>query len=136
MTTSIQTQGRVATIMESYKALPGWVQIWMNFILGPINLATLAFLGQPGGQLIAACAIGGMVLTVAIVFATGGFNKIAAIGHILPWTPLVYMLTFAQPEGTALYGTFLTVLLVTNVISLVFDYNDVRIALFSPKSRA
>ncbi len=131
MTTAIQTQGRVARIMESYRALPTWVKIWMNLILGPVNLATLAFLSQPGGPLIAVLAIGGMAMTVAIVFATGGFSKLAAAGHILPWTPLVIMIAFARPEGTAIYGTFLIVLLVTNVISLVFDFNDLRVWLRS-----
>ena len=129
MTTTPQTQtpGRVTRIMDSYKVLPTWVKIWMNFILGPVNLATLAFLGQPSGILIAALAIGGMILTVAIVIASGGFTKVAAAGHIAPWTPLVFMLMFARPEGTALYQIFLTVLLVTNVISLAFDFNDLRL---------
>ena len=131
MTTATQTQGRIARIMESHSALPTWVQIWMNLILGPVNLATLFFLSQPGGPLIATLAIGGMAITVAIVFATGGFSKVAAAGHILPWTPLVVMLVFARPEGTAFYDTFLTVLLATNVISLVFDFNDLRVWLKS-----
>ena len=130
MATATQTpnEGRVARIMRSYNELPNWVKIWMNFILGPINLATLAFLSQPSGALIAALAIGGMVLTVAIVIASGGFSKLAAAGHILPWTPLVLMLAFARPEGgTAIYQTFLTILLIANVISLAFDLNDVRL---------
>lgn len=129
MTTAAHTpnNSRVARIMQSYGELPSWVKIWMNFILGPVNLATLAFLNQPSGLLIAALAIGGMILTVSIVIAMGGFTKLAAAGHILPWTPLVLMLIFARPEGTAIYQAFLTVLLVTNVISLAFDFNDVRL---------
>lgn len=133
MTTATQTPSRKDRVMQSYNELPTWVQVWMNFILGPVNLATLAFLSQPQGPLIAALAINGMAMTVAIVFATGGFNKIAAAGHILPWTLLVIILAFFKPEGSAIYGIFLTVLLVTNVISLIFDFNDVRIALFKSK---
>ena len=89
MTTATQKQnpGRFARIMQSYGELPSWVKIWMNFILGPVNLVTLAFLDQPSGTLIAALAIGGMILTVLIVIAMGGFTKLAAAGHILPWTP-------------------------------------------------
>lgn len=126
-TTQAQPPGRVARILETYNDLPTWVKIWMNFILGPVNLASLAFLGQPGGLLIAALAIGGMIMTVAIVIAMGGFTKLAAAGHVLPWTPLVYMLIFARPEGSALYQIFLTVLLVANAISLAFDVNDLRL---------
>lgn len=125
--TKAQNPGRFARILESYNDLPSWVKIWMNFILGPVNLATLAFLSQPSGALIAALAIGGMIMTVAIVIAMGGFTKLAAAGHILPWTPLVLMLIFAKPEGAAIYQTFLTVLLVTNVVSLAFDFNDLRL---------
>lgn len=91
--------GRVARIMQSYDGLPTWVKIWMNFILGPINLATLFFLNQPSGGLIAALAIGGMVLTVALVVLNAGFEKIVAAGHVLPWVPLVAMLAFARPEA-------------------------------------
>ena len=131
MTTAAQKPGRFARILRSYNDLPSWVKIWMNFILGPVNLATLAFLNEPSGPLIAALAIGGMVITVSIVFAVGGFTKLASAGHVLPWTPLVLMLAFARPEGSALYQTFLSVLLVTNVISLAFDFNDLRILLKS-----
>ena len=127
MTTATDNPGRFARIYESYNALPTWVKIWMNFVLGPVNLATLAFLGQPGGPLVAALAIGGMILTVAIVIGMGGFTKLASAGHILPWTPLVLMLIFARPEGTPIYQTFLTLLLITNVISLAFDFNDLRL---------
>lgn len=127
MATAVEKPGRAASIMPSYGGLPTWVKIWMNFILGPVNLATLAFLNQPGSAVIAALAIGGMFLTVAIVIASGGFTKLASVGHILPWTPLVTILVFARPEGSTIYQVFLTVLLTINVISLVFDYNDLRI---------
>ena len=127
MTHTTQPTGRMARVMKSHSELPTWVQIWMNFILGPVNLATLAFLSQPSGGLIAALSLSGMALTVAIVIASGGFSKVAAAGHVLPWTPLVFMLAFARPEGSAIYGAFLTVLLVVNVISLAFDFNDLRV---------
>lgn len=128
-----QQTGRLARIRQSFFDLPTWVQIWMMFILGPVNMATLAFLNQPAGVLIAALALSGMIITVAIVIAVGGFFKLAAAGHVLPWTPLVLILTFARPDGTAVYQAFLTALLVINVISLAFDLNDLRIWL---KSRA
>ena len=126
-----QPTGRLARIRQSFFALPLWAQIWMMFILGPVNLATLAFLNQPAGVLIAVLALSGMIVTVAIVIATGGFSKLAAAGHVLPWTPLVLMLTFARPDGTAVYQVFLTALLVINTISLAFDFNDLRIWLKS-----
>ena len=52
-----QQTTRLARIQQSFFNLPIWVQIWMMFILGPINLASRAFLNQPSGNLIAALAI-------------------------------------------------------------------------------
>ncbi|MEO0354690.1 MAG: hypothetical protein AAF268_07705 [Cyanobacteria bacterium P01_A01_bin.3] len=130
---------RLVRIQQSFFELPTWVQIWMNFILGPVNLVPLIFLNQPSGGLIAALAVGGMLLTVAIVVAVGEFSKLAGAGHILLWTPLVLILIFARSDGTAAYQTFLKVLLVIDFISLVFDFNDVRISFkssyFSKNSR-
>lgn len=136
MASSADNPGRVTRIMQSYEGLPRWVKIWMNFVLGPINLATLFFLSEPSGGLIAALAIGGMVLTVALVIANAGFEKIVAAGHILPWVPLVAMLAFARPDGSELYQAFLMVLLIANSISLLFDLNDVRVALWSKNAHA
>ena len=129
MTTATQTNdhGRIAHIMESHAALPTWVKIWMNFILGPVNLASLVFISEPRGALVAALAIGGMVLTVIIVMVSGGFTKLAAAGHILVWTPLVLMLVFSNPAGSEIYQMYLMVLLIVNSISLAFDYNDIRL---------
>ena len=136
MASTTHDTGRVARIMQSYEGLPTWVKIWMNFVLGPINLATLFFLNQPNGALIAALAIGGMVLTVALVVANAGFKKIVAAGHVLPWVPLIALIAFARPDGSDLYQTFLGVLLIANSISLLFDLNDVRIALSSQEANA
>lgn len=36
------------------------------------------------------------------------------------------LLIFARPAATGSYHVFLTVLLVTDLISLAFDYNDAR----------
>ena len=52
-----QQTGRLARVRQSFFALPTWVQIWMMFILGPVNMATLAFLNQPSGILIAAPSV-------------------------------------------------------------------------------
>ncbi|MEO0836156.1 MAG: hypothetical protein AAFY16_09250 [Cyanobacteria bacterium J06642_3] len=122
-----QQLGRLARIQKSFFNLPIWVQIWMMFILGPVNLASLAFLNQPSGVLIAALALSGMIITVSIVFVAGKFSKLAAAGHILPWTHLMWILIFARPEGSPIYQTFLTTLLILNAISLAFDFNDLRL---------
>lgn len=114
-------------IWRSFAALPNWVKIWMVFILAPINMATLAFVDQPMGLWIAALAWGGLLLTTILIIIHRGFPKVLAIGHIPTWIPLVLLLIFARPDGSASYAMFLNALLAANAFSLIFDLNDLRI---------
>ncbi|AOW14168.1 hypothetical protein LPB72_06410 [Hydrogenophaga crassostreae] len=116
-----------AAVWRSFGALPAWVKIWMVVILAPVNLASLAFLDRPSGAWIAALAIGGMALSWIALFYSRGFSKLVSAGHVFPWTPLVLLLIFARPEAAGAYGVYLTVLLVIDLISLAFDYNDARL---------
>ena len=96
----------------------------MAFILVPANLASLAFLDQPLGGLVAFLAVIGMAPNVVIMFVERGFGKTMAIPHLLPWTALVLLILFARPEGSAAYATYLWIVLVVDVISLLFDYPE------------
>jgi len=107
-TSSNKTQSNVfIEIWHSFRATPGWVQFWMLLLLMPINMASLFFLNEPMGMLIAFLANIGMLLP-----------------HIIPWTALVVLIIFYRPDATGKYDIFLWVLLVTNLISLAFDYVD------------
>lgn len=117
----------LSAIWRSFRALPTWVKVWMMVILAPVNLASLAFLDQPTGGWIAAMAIGGMALSWIALFYSRGFSKLVSAGHVFTWTPLLLLLIFARPESSGTYGVYLTVLKVTNLISLVFDFNDARL---------
>ncbi len=46
----------IREIWSSFRALPALVQIWVAFILAPVNMATILFINQPGGLLVAALA--------------------------------------------------------------------------------
>ncbi len=108
----------------SFRALPVWVQFWVFFILMPINMASLAFLQEPGGILIAILANIAMMLNLPVMLYDRGFSKLMAIPHLIPWTALVVLIVFFRPETTGLHATYLWVLLGANVISLLFDYPD------------
>lgn len=114
----------ISEIIQSFMALPKLVKFWMMFILGPVNMASLLFLGEPGGALIATLVLTGVALSVAPVFLIRGFSKALAPGHLVPWTLLIGYLLFARPEGSAAYGIYLNILLVVNAVSLGFDYVD------------
>ena len=114
----------LAEIWKSFRALPAWVQIWVAFLLVPINMAAMFFLNEPSGVWIAVLAIGAMMLNLPIMLHDRGFSKMMALPHLVPWTILVLWIALARPVGSAAYDIYLWVLLVTNVISLAFDYPD------------
>lgn len=114
-------------IWRSFRALPVWVILWMSLLLGPINMASAAFLSEPKGGLIALLALGGMVASIATLFLHRGFSKLVSGGHVFLWTPLVLILIFARPAASGAYDTYLTILLAANLFSLLFDINDLRL---------
>ncbi|MCF6303954.1 MAG: hypothetical protein L3J33_01100 [Rhodobacteraceae bacterium] len=112
------------TIYFSYRAMPVWVQIWVFFVLAPVNMAAIFFINEPMGIWIAVLAIGAMLPNLPVIIYDRGFSKLMAFPHLLPWTLLVLWLVFARPEGSAAFGVFLWVLLIIDAISLAFDYPD------------
>jgi len=116
-------------IWKSFRNLPLWVQVWMVVILIPVNLAPIAFLGQPQAGLIAFLSIGGMALNLPIMAATRSMSKAMALPHLLFWGPMVIVVAVTLSGAADLpsgYTNFLIVLLVVDLISLAFDANDAR----------
>jgi len=111
-------------IWSSFRAMPGWVQIWMVFLLMPINMASIFFINESMGILVAFLANIAMIMNIPVMFYDRGMSKLMSIPHLIPWTALVLLIIFYRPEATGLYNTFLWVLLVVNLISLAFDYVD------------
>ncbi|WP_228408756.1 hypothetical protein [Profundibacter amoris] len=68
------------------------MQIWVALILVPVNMASLLFLNEPKGMLIAALAVGGMMPNIAIMLAERGLSKMMALPHLLIWIPLLLIL--------------------------------------------
>ena len=105
-------------IWKSFGALPLWVKIWMVLVLGPVNMASIFFLDEPQGVLIAILAYGGMILNLPIIWVEKGMSKMMSLPHVLVWTPLMFVL------WPLLGAPYATILFVVNLISLVFDYVD------------
>ena len=115
----------IADIYASFRRLPIPVQAWVALWLAPIHIATLAFLGQTNGVLIAVLAIGGMAPNMLIMAKERGMSALMALPHLVIWTPLVVvaLITLFSGVGTG-YAIFLVLLLVTDVVSLLFDAKD------------
>lgn len=111
-------------IYQSYRRMPTWVQIWVLFILVPVNMTSLLFVSEPMGLWIAILAVGAMLLNVPIMLFDRGFSKMMALPHLLPWTLLVGILLFTRPEAGGAFSTYLWLLLAIDLISLGFDYPD------------
>ncbi|RMF40862.1 MAG: hypothetical protein D6754_02310 [Alphaproteobacteria bacterium] len=115
----------IAAIWASFRRLPLWVQIWVALILVPVNMVSLAFAGAPGGALVAALAVGGMVPNLAILARERGFSRAMAFPHVVIWTPLIAVIVWrlaAGAEGT--FAAYLWLLLAVDLVSLGFDYTD------------
>lgn len=114
----------ILEIWKSFRAMPLWVQVWVAFILAPVNMASLYFFNEPYGLWIAFLANIAMILNLPVMLYDRGFSKLMAFPHLIPWTILVAWLLFARPEVTGAYDTYLWVLLMVDAISLAFDYPD------------
>ncbi len=116
----------VQDIWRSFRALPLWVQIWVGLILAPVNIASILFVYQPAGLLIAVLAIGGMTPNLFIMIKERGLSKAMALPHLLIWTPLVFILltNLDSPWMQGGYQTYIWILLAVDLASLAFDYPD------------
>ena len=111
---------------QSFVVLPLWVKLWVG-LLSTVNMASLAFISQPSGSLIAALVFAGIGLSMIAAIYCGGLSRLVGLGHIIAWMPLIFMLVFSPPLATGAHSAYLTLLLVINTVSLVFDINDFRL---------
>jgi len=116
-----------ADIWKSFRALPLWVVIWMMALLGPINMISLYVVTEPKGALVTALAWGGMLVSITTLILHRGFTRLVPGGHVIFWLPLVLILIFVRPVANGAYVTYLSILLLANLASLLFDNNDLRL---------
>jgi len=115
-------------VWHSVRRLPVAVQLWL-LVLGPVNLAALAFTSNPQGGWIAALALGGIVFNLPLAVRERGMSRLLALPHIIFWTPMIVLAIIVlarEAELSSGYQTFLWILIVTDLISLVFDFSDFR----------
>jgi phosphoglycerol transferase MdoB-like AlkP superfamily enzyme len=114
----------IMALWQSFRSMPAWVQIWVVGILVPVNMASLFFMAEPLGYWVAGLANVGMILNLPVMIWYRGFSRAMALPHLVPWTALVILIAFFRPDVSGCYDIYLWILLVTNVISLAFDYVD------------
>jgi hypothetical protein len=115
----------VSDVWNSFRSLPIWVQIWTLVLVIPVNLASVFFVNQPHGWIVAVFAIGGMMPSVFLALRERGCSKAMSISHLALWIPLVAMIyPVILADYHLTYRVYLSVLLTINVISLLFDIRD------------
>ena len=119
----------VRDIWGSTLRLPTPVQVWVFVVLMPVNLAALLVVGQPWGVVVAALAVGALVVNAAVMVRDRGFSLAMALPHVVLWIPLLavigYLLLAGDDVGGG-YAAYLVLLLVVDAISLYFDVPDSR----------
>jgi hypothetical protein len=94
--------------------------------MGLVNSAAVIFLRHVPARW-ALAAFVGAALFMQTLYALNGFNRLLGLAHVVFWTPLVVYLARQRPrlEAGSSVSSWVTILLVTNVVSLVVDYIDV-----------
>ncbi len=121
---------RLAQIWHSYRSLPGWVQLWVGFVLIPVNVFPFFLLDSWSGRAGAVAALFVVATNVPIMWAACGMSRAMSLPHLLAWIPLEIALALrvagaagSLPPSTAEL-TLALALLIVNGISLVFDAID------------
>lgn len=121
---------RAAEIWHSYRSLPCWVQVWVGFVLIPVNVLPFLLLDTWSGRAGAAAALLVVVTNLPIMWVAGGMSRAMSLPHLLAWIPLEIALALrlsgaagSLPPSTA-EMVLAIVLLSINGISLAFDALD------------
>lgn len=97
---------------------PIWISLWVVFLM-IVNVASISFWNEPLAKVIFVIFMLSAILMMGL-YSRFGFEKILGMGHIL-WIPLlVYVLMEVQAANDA-FKSYLIILSVTIVVSLVFD---------------
>ncbi|NOY69403.1 MAG: hypothetical protein GXP53_07930 [Deltaproteobacteria bacterium] len=120
----------LVAVRISFRSLPLWVQVWVAFILVPVNAAAFLFTHTPTGMAAAVAAVFVVATNVPIMLYEGGMSRLMAIPHLFAWTPLTLFIIFRLLNltgGPAMGKPELILaatLLLINSISLFFDTLD------------
>ncbi len=115
-------------IWAALQKLPRWVQYWIAFVLVPVNLISILFIGEPGGWIVAVLAIGGIAPNAVVLIVTRELGREMAVSHLIFWPPLVVVIIWqlaTAPEPT--FARYLWLLLVVDLISIGFDVQDAQV---------
>ena len=132
------------TFQDAVAHQPLWVRLWLVWFLFGVLVLPFALLIWKQSRIVVLAAIIADIpagLGTAWIYQHMGYVKLLGLAHIFFWTPLaVYLYMQLKRSDLPQWPRWIiTVVLVTLVISLAFDYTDAlryllgeRTATFSP----
>ena len=117
------------SLQEAITHQPLWVQLWLDWLLfAGIALPLSLFIWKKTRLAAAASLVTSVVVGFGViwVYSQMGFVKLLGLSHIIFWTPLaIYFFLILRSGNLPPWPRWImTVVLVTLVISLAFDYTD------------
>jgi hypothetical protein len=101
---------------------PVWIPVWVLFLM-IVNVASVGFWIEPLAKFIFVTFILSAMLMMGL-YSRFGFEKILGMGHI-PWIPLLVYVLMEIPTARDTFKSYLIILSISIVVSLVFDIVDV-----------
>jgi hypothetical protein len=115
-------------LFAELSAQPAPLSYWLNW-MGFVNLLLpLAFVWRHWEARVVIAAFLLNALFMALLYEQMGYGKHLGLAHVVFWTPLVLWLVTrfeATQARSALFASYVLVLVATNTISLGIDYADV-----------
>jgi hypothetical protein len=101
---------------------PVWVPVWVLFLM-IVHVASVVFWDEPLAKVIFVTFMLSAMLMMGL-YSRFGFEKILGMGHIL-WIPLLVYVLMEIPTSRGTFKSYLIILSISMVISLLFDTVDV-----------
>lgn len=101
---------------------PAWIPIWVFFLM-IVNVASVGFWNEPLAKIIFVTFMLSAMLMMGL-YSRFGFEKILGMGHIV-WIPLLIYVLMEIPTARDTFKSYLIILSISIVTSLVFDIVDV-----------
>lgn len=121
------------------KLLPQWVQIWMD-VIGLVLLSSTIVLmiskqtRMLGGYLLMSTMLA--VVTMVWMHSQMGMVRLLGIVHIVLWMPMIVHIwkRLRSDPPARLQTVFMTILMITCSLALIFDFYDVARWLFGQRA--
>lgn len=119
--TGLPAKAHLARIGQSWLGLPLWVKVWL-FGLNAVFLLAVAFIPSEMARVVLTGYVASGPLLAGIAFAQGGLSRLAGLGHLVPWLPMLIWLGTNPSTGPA--AAYAAMVIACTGICLAFDVYD------------